>query len=325
MRVPILLLTASLFTHGLQAAPLSQASREALLEKLEEIKNGSASTADARFRLALGAYSEALQNDDAVMELYLKCVSKVEFENLKRKDADFREWKKQNQARFSEGGFRLALRYQIRWLMHTLEAASEKPDRARLAKEAQETVDSIFRDAEQLKRQQPLLTASATSSVFAQAYDLNSVSAPDWPAAPLDLATLYNSLLLPPFRNPTGLAALRSGWMQWIQQETLKQKIWSEQDKQELKRKGLPEDKHADVNEDAVPKNFVEFVEKERPKLQWQMLVEIYQYGDEGGAAQEMLSHLQNHLGHPSAKEWAAQLEQLITPPAPVIPPPAKP
>ncbi len=325
MRVPILLLTASLLTQGLRAAPLSPASREALLEKLENMKKGSEGTADARFRLALGAYRDALQNDEAVMELYLKCVSKVDFEKLKLKDTDFREWKKQNEERFSEGGFRLALRYQIRWLMLTLEAASEKPDRARLAKDAQETVDLIFRDAEKLKRQQALLTQAATSSPFARAYDLSHVSAEEWPAAPLDLATLYNSLLLPPFRNPAGLAALRSGWTQRIYQEGLKQKLWAEKDKEKLKQKQLPEDKHANINEEAIPNHFVEFVENERPKLQWQMLTEIFQYGDEGSTAQEMLGYLEANLDHPSAKEWAEQLKKLITPTAPAAPEVAKP
>ena len=42
---------------------------------------------------------------------------------------------------------RLALRHQLRWLILTLQAASEKPDRAKLAADAQEIVDAIFRDA----------------------------------------------------------------------------------------------------------------------------------------------------------------------------------
>lgn len=316
MRVPILLVCSAFVLPGLHAEPLSSADRETLLENLEKIREAAEGRVDARFRLAITAFRNAVGSDDAALELYLNCVDKVDFQDLRKTNADFREWKRQQGDKLADPGMRLALRYQLRWLMLTLEAASAKPDRAKLVREAQETVDSIFRDSEKLKYQQQILSQSVTSTVFAKAYDINHVKTEKWSLSPIAIETIYENMLLPPFRTPTGLAGLRAGWIKRIQQETTKQELWSA----DPRRAGNREEKRIAMADDMKTPEYLEFRDNELPKLQWDMEVDLYTYGDESGAAVRMLALLEKNITHPSAREWGEQLKKLIKPATPGAP-----
>jgi hypothetical protein len=59
------------------------------------------------------------------------------------------------------------------------------------------------------------------------------------------------------------------------------------------------------------------------PKLQWEMEVDLYNSGDERGAAVRMLAHIEKNIAHPSAREWGEQFKTLLKPkaaPAPTAP-----
>jgi len=308
MRVPILLVCSTLLFHVGHAESLSDADRETLLGNLEKLRDASDSKADARFRIALAAYRNAIGNDEAAIDLYLNCMEKVNFEELHKKAADFREWKSKEREKLSDPGLRLALRHQLRWLMLTLEAASAKPDRVKLTSEAQEAVDSIFRDADKLKNQQEILSQAVTSTVFAKAYDINHVKVDNWALSPIEIDAVYDQILLPPYRKPTALGILRAGWIKRIQQETVKMELWS------AKRKEVREDKRSAMASDMQSPEYLKFLDEDLPKLQWKMEVDLYNFGDEAGASVRMLAHLEKHIGHPSARDWADELKKLLKP-----------
>ena len=150
---------------------LSPSDREALLERLEIIRKEADSKVDARFRNALSAFRGAMDNPNEALDLYLKCEEIVNFDEMNKNNVDFREWKRQNEEKLSNTGFRLALRQQLRWLALSLEAASEKPDRDKLAIEAGKIIESIVAEADQLSAHRDIVQQDATSSVFARAYD----------------------------------------------------------------------------------------------------------------------------------------------------------
>ena len=318
MRIAIFLVCSALISPLAKAEPLSDADREILLGNLEKIREAANSKSDARFRIALSAYRNAISSDDAAIELYVNCMEKVNFEELHKKSADFREWKAKEREKLAEPSLRLALRHQLRWLMLTLEAASEKPDRVKLTGDAQDAIDSIFRDAEKLKKQQEILSQGVTSTVFARAYDINHVKVEKWPLSPIEIAGIYDEILLPPYRKPTTLASLRAGWIQRIQQETVKMELWS------ASRRALREnrdDKRSGMAAEMQSPEYLKFIEEDLPKLQWKMEVDLYTYGDQAGASARMLALLGKFIGHPSAREWSDEMKALLKP-APVVPAP---
>mgnify|MGYP000275866714 FL=1 len=305
MRVTILLLCASCFINIAQAAALSDVDRETLLERLEKIQDASDSNINARYRIAMAAYNNAVGSNEAAIELYLDCMEKVNFKDQQKKATDFREWKRKESEKLADPGLRIAIHYQLRWLILSLQATSEKADRAKLAGEAQQVVDAIFSDPAKLKNQAALLSQAVTSSVFARAYAIDSVKVEDWPLSPTQLDQIYDQLLLPPYRSPDRAAELRTTWIKRILQEGAKAEHWVADRK---------EDKRIGMASAMQPPTYEKFLEEVQPKLQWEMELDLFHNGDESGASVRMLAHLQKYLNHPSAREWGEQFKKLLKP-----------
>ena len=65
MRIYVLLVCAAISLNSAKAEALSDADRETLLENLEQLQESADSKVDAKFRVALAAYREAIGSDDA--------------------------------------------------------------------------------------------------------------------------------------------------------------------------------------------------------------------------------------------------------------------
>lgn len=316
MKVPILFACATLALHPLHAEILSDADRETLLENLDKLKESADSRVDAKFRMAIAAFRNAVGNDQAAIDLYLNCMEKVNFEEQQKKAADFREWKRKEAEKLAEPGLRLALRHQLRWLILTLQAASENVDRTKLAGDAQDIVDTIFRDPEKLAGQEKILSQSVTSSVFARAYEINSVKVEKWPLSPVLLDQIYTEILLPPFQNPTRINELRATWIKRIQQEGAKIEHMADKPRGEDR-----EDKRIGMASAMRGPEFEKFLQDTVPKLQWEMEVDLFSNGDQSGAAVRMLAHLEKYITHASAREWGEEFRKLLKPAAVAVVP----
>lgn len=302
MRFPVMLLCPVLALANAMADPLSSADREALLESLEKIRETADSKVDARFRVAIAAYREAMGTDETAIEFYLKCIEKVNFLDQERKNADFRDWKRKEGDRLSDQGFRLALRYQLRWLILTLQASSDKADLKALAGDAQEMVDSVFRDAAKLEGQAQTLSQPVTSTIFARAYEIGALENDKWPASPIQLEAVYGQIIFPQMRGPARIDSLRAAWIKRIQQEGIKEESLAGNGG---RRNGQGGPRTQDPDH---------FATETLPELQWQMEMDLFRNGDESGAALRMLAHIEKHLAHKSAKQWGEQFKNLLSP-----------
>lgn len=318
MKLPVLLFCSALALHSVRAEVLSDADRETLLENLDKLKDGAEAKMEAKFRLAIIAYRNAVASDDAAIQLYLNCTEKVNFDDQQKKTSDFREWKRKEDDKLSDPALRLALRQQLRWLILTLQAAAEKADRTKLAAEAQTIVDSIFSDPSKLAGQEKTLAQAVTSSVFARAYEINSVKVDKWPLSPVQLDQIYTDILLPPYQKPGLTRELRAVWLKRIQQEGAKVEHMAA-DKQRNGNEDR-EDKRIGMASAARPAEYDKFLLETVPKLQWEMEVDLFRNGDQSGAAVRMLAHLEKYIAHPSARQWGEELRGLLKPAAAVPP-----
>lgn len=282
-----------------QSETLSGVDREAILERLEKIQEEAISKVDARFRTAISAYKSAMDSDNAALEFYLKCEEMVNFEEMKKKSGDFREWRRQNADRLSDAKFKMALRQQLRWLVLTLEAASKEPNRDKLAVDAATILDSILSQADELSAHRGILEQAVTSSVFARAYGINSVKVENWPLSPVQIQPIYDQILLPPLRRPDRLNALKAAWAKRMIHESTVADFWSGR-RGEAKKSGIrsPE--------------YDKFIAEALPKLQWSCEVDLFKAGDERAAAIRMLSHIESNITHPDARQWASDFAELL-------------
>ncbi len=280
---------------------LTDADRESILADLEEIQHDAAIKRDGKYGVAIAAFRSAMGSDEAALALYLNCYGKLNFEDKDRKDQQFREWKRKQSDHLSNPAFQKALRLQLAWLVLTLQAAGEKPDRPKLAKDAAEIVAAIFRDADRFAPQQELLEQAVTASVFGKAYGIGQVRVANWSPAPGLLERFYEDVVLPPLRLAGPAAALRAAWLLRIDQETARNRSWN--------TGGGGKKKNA-------PGQQQSFATDELPKLKWEMEVDLFKHGDEDAAAVRMLAHIRANLTHPSAGRWSGELRQLLQPAA---------
>ncbi len=308
MRIPAMLLCAAFLIGQSHAQSLSDADREALLGNLEKLREAATLHVDGKYRVAISAFRNAMTSDDQAIELYLNCYEKVNYDDQQKKSQEFREWKRKESEKLADPTFRKALRLQLSWLCITLQADSEKADLPKLTREAMEVVDAVFREAEKLAPQEQLLTQAVTGTVFARAYEINHIKGDKIPSAPTQLEQFYEQLILPPLRTPGHLPALRGAWIKRIEQECTKRQFWGRDGKRGA---GAP----------PSGPDYEKFLVEGLPPLQWQMEEDLFNHGDESGAAVRMLAIIEKNINHPSAREWGDQFKSLLTPKAPATPP----
>lgn len=300
------------------AQALSDAERKALIDELTKIKESADQRVDARFRTAMRAYNQAMASNEAVTDLYLKCVEKVNFANNLKEPKEFREWKEKQATTIADPAFKLALRYQIRWLTLMLEATSKNANQERLAVEAASFVDTIFSDFSAIETQSSILRQSVMGSVFAKAYQVDSIGV-KWPTSPVDVGGIYEKVILPVLHSPTLSSGLRNAWIKRIQLEKVNTCSWVDRKTEFINKEGRHDREKEREAKEAIQKEKTvkeeHFDARTQPELIWQMEMDLFKNGQEVDASARMLSHIQSHITHPSSRQWTEQLQQLLSPP----------
>jgi len=297
----LLALTLLVATPALRAEPLSQADREALIERLAKLHDSAREKALGRIGTAIAAFRAGMASDDAAAELYVKCVEKVEFEDRRRSSREFREWKRHQDDRLKDPGLRRCLRHQLRWLVLSLEAAEAGEERDALAPKAAEALDAIFSDPGQFAGNVEPLREPVTSTVFARAYNLGGARLKDWPLSPLDLSAVFDLVIFPPLVKEAKFDALREQWLKRVRYETIARDDWRGDE-------GKAKERSPD---------YEKFLAETLPELKWQMEESLYDAGDERRAAINMLAHLEANLTHPKAREWGESFLKRVEPAPP--------
>lgn len=299
------ILLALLFSAPLlHADPLSQADREALIEKLDALRDNARAKAMTKIGSAAAAFRAGMASDEAAVKLYLECVEKVDFADRQRSSQEFREWKRRQDDRLKDEGLRRSLRHQLRWLVLSLEAAEAGDKREALAPKAAEAIDSIFGNPEQFAGNVGALREPVTNTVFARAYNLGGAKLEDWPLSPLEVSAVFNQILFPPLRAAGKHDLLRAEWVKRIRYEGIVREHWS----------GGGEGGRG-KNDERSPE-YEKFIAETLPDLRWQMEEDLFKAGDQKRAAINMLEHIEVNVTHTKARDWAERFRTLVSPPA---------
>jgi hypothetical protein len=301
MKRQLVLTCVALCATAFADSPLSEPEREALMEKLETLRQAAKSNVATRFSGATSAFKQGMASNSAALELYLKCVEKVNFEEKNRSTQDFREWKRKTR-RLEDPAFAMALRHQLNWFSLTLKAAAKPSDIAELSPEASKMLDSLMVTAEEVdsKAARDQLKKPVTDTIFAQAYGLGGLKIKDWPMTPLPIKDVYDKVILPPLRTPKSTVALREAWINRIRGEDLTVMRWSGNGDR--------------AQNDPLSPEYVKFLAETKPELIWEMEVDVFKAGDQRGAALHMLEHLEKYITHHKATEWEKIFRELVDP-----------
>ncbi|MES2996228.1 MAG: hypothetical protein V4733_05390 [Verrucomicrobiota bacterium] len=300
MKFHVTLLCLTLPLNCVSGETLTDADREALLEKLTVLQDTADEKVDARYRTALAAYRQAMGSGPTAIELYLKCVEKLNFTDQGKKESEFRDWKRKSEW-LKDPAFGAALCHQLRWLTIMIRASSEKADIPQIRSEAKAAMDAVFANAADLRGQFKLLSENAGGSVFARTYDL-SLTPKDLAGSPLQIDQLFDRFFMPPLRNSESTQALRSAWMRRIQLERIKAE-WT-----------IPEKNESAFGKPARSPEAGKFDADILPDLRWAMEKDIFQAGDERGAGLRMMELIESNTAHKSVRRWTEELRTLVTP-----------
>lgn len=303
----IALLTAA---HAEETA-LSDSDREALLEHLDKVEETSKDRILSRYRTAMAAYRAGMASDEAAFDLYLKCCEKVNFEDLKKKASDFREWKRKKDEEFSSPAFRKALRYQLRWLVITLEASSPDAKPSDSIPDVVACLNALAADVKPLATAAKTVSQGVAGSVFARAYGIGGKQVESWPGSPVDLENIYDKILLPPLRAKRDAEGLRGAWMRRINLESVIMEEWTDERNTDPKNR---ENRRIGMADQMRSSEYNLFLADEVPDLLWQKEVDVYKNADQQSAAKNMVAHIEKYIAHKKAPEWTQELKSLLNP-----------
>ena len=303
MKRLLVLAYGALCTSSFADGPLSEPEREALVDKLDALRETAVSNVHTRFAAATTAFRQGMSSNSAALDLYLKCVEKVNFEEKERSGQDFREWKRRNR-QLEDETFAMALRHQLNWFSLTLRAAANPGDIDKLSPDAAKMIESLLVTAEEVdsKSARDELRKPVTDTIFAQAYGLGALKVEGWPMTPLPIIDVYKKVILPPLRTPKTTVALREAWINLIKCEDLAVMRWTGNDDR--------------AKSDPLSPQYVKFLAETKPALIWDMELDVYKAGDQRGAAVRMLEHLEKNITHNKATEWEREFRELVDPTA---------
>lgn len=312
MKTPVFT-TLTLFALGLaplsaQAEPsvLTDPERQALIDRLDELRDGAKSNIKTRIDAALAAYVAALSSPQATLEFYISCIESADFKRRGRDAQEFREWKRRNNERLDSDALALALQHQLRWLMLTLKAALE-PEAVEMSRGASRALEGIFNDAPNLRGQAGLLGGNVLESPFSRAYRLEELKVQDWPRSPLPVAQVFEQVILPPLRSVSRLDELETAWQRRIKYEAF---VVASLDRAEN-----VDDDDEDEEEARATEAQERFQTETLPQMQWDMHSDLFASGDPRGAAMRMIDHLEGNLAHSQAREWERDFRLMVDPP----------
>lgn len=305
---------------------LTDSARKEAAEWLKEVKSGYLNTSSARIQKAVAALNAAASTENAAMKLYVDAM-KDRFLNptsmmsrmLNRggwggfrmmrmpgaggkggsnkpdsPSTAFSNWRKQNTGNNVAPGFKKALQIQCKWMLLCLKKAdAEKNERElNVSSSVLSMLDEVAANAKDAGEQLPMVSgASEVIRTYLNIGDYRSETLPD---NLLDLNTIFDRVLLAPYKEKKDVENFRKLWNKRISLEATLLQSNSASDKKTA---------------EAEKASFL-------LKRQWEREKACFELGDQVASLEKMKS-LISAIRNPSEKQRAIRdLEFLLLTPA---------
>lgn len=282
---------------------LSAAQAEELVKALREVEIQLHAARGKTSAAAMAAYQAAMTSDDKAYALFMECTKQVEFEDKGRIGSEFGDWKRRDDIKaMRDSEYCTVLRLQLHWLVLTIQANNAKTDSAyaTVVNQIPTYLENLHQAWKRMKTYRGNLNRDVISTVFAQYYKLDRILQlrDKWNNNPMAIDSIYDQLVLPHLRKQKNGPAAVACWRKRIEMLT----DFLEIEEREVKRDA----------KNHVEERMILFKQDKYPRLQWGMLKDGYQLGNESSAATQMLTHIRSHLGHRDCQLWIQELGRLI-------------
>ncbi len=286
-------LSVSLSTSNIHAQEITAEEKETMLAKIETMESKVLGLNQSSQQNAIATFRAAMTSDTAAFKLYMDCKKAIDLEEKKKKISDVQEDMRKFKEKTSKE-FKRALKYQLFWLVYSLEAARNPDARMQSAQKLVECLANIVNDAKSLNRATTLggkpLKQDPFSSVFAKAYKVDHLKPESWPSSPLDFGGLYKGLIMQDLIERGELKTARQQWMS---------RLHAERSLIEAYADDPDSTKFGDASV-ALEK----YLEDRVPVLMWEGEQILYNGGDKRNAVIAMFGILEKYPTHPNYLEW---------------------
>ena len=285
-----------------------------MLDQLEKLEGEVEDQKYGRFSAAIKLLRDYSSSADKANNFWMDCMKVVEFDEKGKTGAEFADWKRK-QTKEANHKRDDGLQLQLRWLMIALmDASARTPSaEAEVISAASLYLDDLLVYLKKHDGAADGLAGNVTGSIFTRQLKLDGIiSRPNkedegkkregsTPGNPADLSGIYESLILPYYRQNKMASSLMNAWTKRIAQETA-------------------------IAETPNYKEALEkFTKERRPELEWGKARELFQLGQQENGAVAMMSLIRANLTHRNAANWTRELRSMIeaSQVAPVEAPPA--
>ena len=268
---------------------LTESDKERILKRLDKLLDTALESKFGRYTAAMTAFQAAAETPAKSYDFYLDCYKLVNFDRKDKKASEFRDWKAARVKELRSIEHSTMLQFQLRYLIMTIRAAHME-DRNEIIPQLNSYITAAVGKADSMGKYARELRGSVTSSIFAQAYEIDKTLGKDerWETAPLNIAGHYQKLIFPLLREEGNTKGLEQAWDRLINLEV-----------------ALMEPVEDEVRKQA-------FVEKKLPELRWAKWSDIANNGERARGANEMLKIIESNMGHDSVEGWIKQLADIV-------------
>lgn len=323
-------------TESAPAQELNDAERTAILTEIEKIAKTLDDSKSKNNVRVLGKLREAVASPSTALNFYLECVKAKEWDEKGKREGEWREWR-EGQNDFKDSGYGKARQYQIRYLILTIQAGmlgeNEDAARGKMLTELSGFLKGLVDNYEDVVNHADVLRESALGGVIAAhtRVDVTLEKPKNWTQSPLGVDGIYESTILPFYREQKNGASLRNAWESRISQlstiigtpEPVKISTRANggvlgSDRNDGGGDGPADrdkvrDERKDKQEEAEAR-LAEFKKDTLPNLEWDMERDTFVFGSNRAASARTLgTHVRSHLDHPSAKNWIEELKKLAS------------
>lgn len=303
--------TLVLLVSVLQAEPISEEEKKRLLKQVEQALNDSENAIKKRNLNIHKLLKRAANSKQECTSLYYDAVKEIHFTSQGRSNSDFVAWKKTNRDRLSKKAHQQWLQAQVKWLHFAVESKNLGSDEFKKSFiiALNKYLEEFYSDLEKLSKEgkesglnlHNEFKKNIMQSEISKYLEIQHAANNQWPHNPAKVKDIYNNYIFPFIRDLKDKKLLKSAWEKRISHEAkLIQALHG------LEKKGL-RDAKAGIE-------IRQFNTKVKPKLIWQMHMDLFKHGDERSSASKMLSHIKQHRSHPDSPTWAKQLMTLLAP-----------
>lgn len=309
---------------GLAQAPTDSESAK-VLEEIEELKKLFYEGSGKNNERALSAIKNALASPKATYDFYMESRKKLEFEDVGKRESDWREWRDANEDKLKETEHLLARQMQLRYTALTIRASDslgdEVPFKA-VMPELATFLDAMTSSAEKLAPHAGVLRNSVMNSTFAKRMKLDMTVGSEFPwcRTPLNVSRIYDTTIMPFYRGQKNATSLALAWDKRISHEaklaTL-EGLSSVQDTVRRYRRGSSRDQERDDRREEqrlTKKGQADFETERLPELKWGKMRDSLFFGaDRNASLRAMTALVKANLTHERARNWLEELSSLAT------------